>query len=491
MAKTLKDFLAKHDPSYIRQDVSAKYGRDLRPGCKVFVFTAAQNGTPADEDFVACMLTLVKHREGELLVEPLRYKNVTSMWTASQQDQEWYTHVVRPYLWNQRLQLNENLVFLADIKTQPTAVDPLAGMDGVSGDFSAILGHTKLRLRSVPTPHGKMAKIMTTTGACTVENYVDARTGKVAEFHHSLSAIIVEIDGPRFHLRQLHYSKKAKRIIDLDRAYYADRHEPAPRALAVVKGDTHVDFVDPAVDAATHGKGGLVDTVNPQYLIEHDLLDGYSCNPHHKGQVFNAVAKRLADRDSIRDEVQRAIDYVAARRRPGTTTVVVGSNHNDFLGRAIRVCLEQGLVKFGAINAPFIIETAHEMMKGVRLDPTKGTTYPDAFQIWLARAKLKGVRALDVDESLLVGNVELGMHGDKGPNGARGSVRNLARIGVKSISGHGHAPEIFEGHYRVGTSTFLRLEYNQGPSGWLNAHCVLNADGKRQLVIIVDGKFRL
>ena len=83
-------------------------------------------------------------------------------------------------------------------------------------------------------------------------------------------------------------------------------------------------------------------------------------------------------------------------------------------------------------------------MRGVRLDPTKGTTYPDAFQIWLKRAKLKGVRCLDVDESLLVGGIELGMHGDKGPNGARGSVRNLARIGVKSITGHGHAPEIFE-----------------------------------------------
>ena len=100
------------------------------------------------------------------------------------------------------------------------------------------------------------------------------------------------------------------------------------------------------------------------------------------------------------------------------------------------------------------------------------------------------VRVLGGDESLVVCGVELGMHGDRGPNGARGSARNLRRIGVRSIIGHSHSPEIAEGCYQTGTSTRLRLEYNSGPSSWLNAHVVLNADGKRQLVIIVDGRFR-
>jgi hypothetical protein len=488
MTKTLDDFRAKHDPSYVLQTPQTILRRDLAPAARRFIITAAQNGTPVHEDFFACLLTAAKTLKAELLVVPLRYKNPTSTFAGSLQNAEWWAPATVPYLWNQRHTLNKNLVLLADIKTQPTAVDPLAGMDGISGDFSGILAHTKLRLRSVPTPHGKMAKILTTTGACTVENYSDTRAGKVGEFHHSLSAVLVELDGPVFHIRQLHYSAKNRRILDLDNMFIANGYGTAPRALAVVKGDTHVDFCDPSVDVATHGPEGLVETVNPEYIIEHDLLDGYSCNPHHKGLVFNAVAKRLAGRDSIKDEVQRAIDYVAARRRKGSTTVIVGSNHNDFLGRAITVCLEQGLVKFGAINAPFIIETAHAMMQGVHLDPTKGTSYPDAFQIWLKRAKLKGVRTLDVDESLLVGGIEFGMHGDRGPNGARGSVRNLARIGVKSWTGHGHAPEIFEGHYRVGTSTFLRPTTITARARGLNMDCVTNADGKRQLVTIIGGR---
>jgi hypothetical protein len=489
--KTLKDFLAAHDPAHIINDVHTVFARPIPADTKRYIITTAQNGTPVDEDFWSCLQTAAKHLKAEILVIPVRYKNPTSVFSGSQQNEEWWTAPVRPFLWNQRLQLNKNLSVLADIKTQPTAVAPLASFDAVSGDFSGILAHTKMQLKSIPTPHGKMAKLLSTTGACTIENYTDSRLGKIAGFHHSLSALLVELDGPRFHLRQLHYSKSARRVIDLDTAYYVSGVQKAPRALAVAKGDTHVDFIDPAVDEATHGPEGLVELVNPLHVIEHDLLDGYSCNPHHKGSVLNAVAKRLAGRDCIRSEVNRAIEYLRARVRSGTQTVVVGSNHNDFLGRAIAVCLEQGLVKFGAVNVEFILETALMQVKGTRLNPTKGTEYPDAFNHWVRAAKIKGVRAMDIDESLLLGGVEHGMHGNLGPNGARGSVRNLARIGVKSVTGHGHAPEIFEGHYRTGTSTFLKLEYNHGPSGWLNTHCVTNADAKRQLINIIEGKYRL
>ncbi len=92
---------------------------------------------------------------------------------------------------------------------------------------------------------------------------------------------------------------------------------------------------------------------------------------------------------------------------------------------------------------------------------------------------------------MMVAGVELGMHGDRGPNGSRGSIKNLRRIGVKSIIGHSHTPGIEEGCYQVGTSTVLNLEYANGPSSWLNTHCLLYPNGKRTLVNIIDGKWRL
>jgi hypothetical protein len=82
------------------------------------------------------------------------------------------------------------------------------------------------------------------------------------------------------------------------------------------------------------------------------------------------------------------------------------------------------------------------------------------------------------------------MHGHRGPNGSRGSARNLANIGVRSVIGHSHSPNIFRGVHQVGTSSRLNLEYASGPSSWLHCHCVIHSNGKRQLVPIIDGDWR-
>ena len=61
------------------------------------------------------------------------------------------------------------------------------------------------------------------------------------------------------------------------------------------------------------------------------------------------------------------------------------------------------------------------------------------------------------DESYTVKGIELGTHGDKGPNGARGNRKNLDKIGVNSIIGHSHSPGIYGGTWRTGTSSKLRI----------------------------------
>jgi hypothetical protein len=121
-----------------------------------------------------------------------------------------------------------------------------------------------------------------------------------------------------------------------------------------------------------------------------------------------------------------------------------------------------------------------------------GASYVDPFKHWVSRlSRNKGVRCLDSDESFVVGGVECSMHGHRGPNGAKGTIRNLRRLGARVVIGHSHQPGIDEGAYQVGTSTGLRLEYNQGPSAWLNAHCVVYASGKRSLLFVIDGEWRL
>lgn len=464
-----------------------EFKRALKAGARVYIITAAQNGTPVCLPFWGALQRMAKHRGAEVLVIPIRYKNPTSRWTSSQANEDRWAEEVTPYLWNVRRAINENLIVLGDIKTQPTDSDPLTGFDAISGASSAILGHTKIQLKCIPTPSNRMAKIMTTTGGVTVENYTDSKKGKKGEFHHSLAAVIVEVQGRKFHLRHLNYDKRTKSFTDLDTRYSASKVEKAPRPLALVMGDTHVDFISPSVERATFGEGGLVESLKPRHLVWHDVLDAYAVNVHHKGNPFNAIAKYRTGRDSIEAEVQRACNFVRERTKGDTLSVVVSSNHDDMLRRWI---VNEDWKRDPA-NALFYLRCAHEMVAHAGMSAA-GTEYPSPFAMVFPSmvSSMEGIRLLRGDESFQIAKIEVGMHGDRGPNGARGSLRNLRRIGIRSIIGHSHTAGIDEGSIQVGTSTELKLEYTGGPSSWMNAHCLIHDDGKRQLVFIIDGEFK-
>jgi hypothetical protein len=470
------------------KNVIPVYRRQLEP-VERYIVTAAQNATPIHEQFWASLKVAARELKAELLVIPLRYKNPTSRWTQSQANEEVWASGLRPYLWNQRKNLNRNLVLLADIKTQPTASEPLRGYEGISHGESGILGHTKLQMRVIPTPQNKFPKILTTTGAVTVPNYTDSRAGKLGEFHHTLGAVLVEIQGKIFHLRHLNASKSTGEFTDLNRVYAPHGSRKAERAHALVMGDTHTDFIDPDVAAATFGEGGMIETLNPTHLVYHDLLDAYSVNPHHAGNPFAGLAKHRQNLRDVQAEISRAVQFVVKHLGKDRKAVIVSSNHDDMVQRYM---LTQDW-RDDPANAVFYLKTAVMIAEAMRIGK-HGMEMPSAFRHWftqLAADSMDRIRLLGDNESFTLAGVELGMHGDRGPSGARGSARNLRRIGVKSIIGHSHSPCIEEGCYQTGTSTPLRLEYNSGPSAWLNTHCVLHADGKRQLINIIEGEWRL
>ncbi len=445
-----------------------------------FVVTAAQNGTPVHGPFLKALEQLCEHRNAELIVIPLRYKNPTSRWTASQRGEDIWAKELTPYLCNQRKKLNQNLVLLGDVKTQPTATSPLSGFEAITHGESGILGHTKLELRTVPTPQHRMAKILTTTGAVTCGNYTDTKAGKLGEFHHTLGAALVEVTGREFHLRQINAQKDTGEFIDLDDHFGHELGKVlmADRAQGLVLGDWHLGRHLKHVEDATFGPDGMVFKLRPKYILWHDLLDGYSVNPHHFGNPFNAIAKAKTGLGNVRGEVERCLEYVVKHTPCNSVSVIVPSNHNDFLRRWI----ESTDWKAAGNNAEFYLETALHMVRNTSVS-VRGTEYPDAFTYWAKRLTEGSdlVRVLDRGESFTIGDIEAGLHFDKGPNGAKGSLKNLSRIGVKVIGGHGHGPGIYEGGTQVGTATGEQDYTTGSPSGWLNTHGSINALNKRCL----------
>lgn len=473
------------DPSAKRSKKTPIFKRKLEK-VERFIVTAAQNSTPVHPTFVKTLELAANHLNAEILCIPLRYKNPTSRWSKSQANEEIWASEITPYLWNTRKALNKNLLVMGDIKIQPTASSPLNGMEAITHGESGIFGHTKLHLRSVPTLPGKLPKLLTTTGACTVPNYTDSRAGKLGEFHQTLGAVLVEVRGKRFHIRQLNGSKRTGEFIDLDLHFADGKVRKAGRPQALVMGDTHVDAVCPDVVRATFGEGGMTEVLQPEVLVWHDLLDGNSINPHHRGNPFIAVSKRFSRMDVARAEVERALAFVGAYTR-NCTSVIVASNHDDFLQRWLSSCDW----RTDPTNAEFYLETALAMVRAAKggAEAERLSAFGHcATKFFAGRSD---VRVLQPDEAFTVAGIDLSMHGDRGPNGARGSIKNLRRIGTKSIIGHSHSPGIDEGAMQVGTSTKLRQGYTVGPSSWLNAHATIDALGKRCLHILIHGEWRL
>lgn len=450
-----------------------------------YLITSAQNATPVHPEFLAALKVAARELDAEIVVIPLRYKNPTSVWSASQESDEWWDPAIVPYLYDQRKKLNANLVLVGDVKVQPTASSPLTGFESLTGAESCIIGHPKMQFRSVPAPTGRYPKILSTTGSVTRPSFTDSKAGALGKFHHFLGALLVEIDGKRFHLRQVNADRRTGAFTDLATEYTPAGARLAPPALGVVFGDTHARFADPVVDVATFGPGGLVETIDAQTLVFNDLFDGYACNPHHLGNPFIAAAKYHAALGSVRSEVEHAVEFVR-QRSAGRRAVIVPSNHDNFLSRWVTSTDWRS----SPANAAFYLETAQAMLASTRMT-AGGAVYADPFKHWVDRLKGSAqIRALTADESFRLADIECGLHGDRGPNGARGSLKNLSRLGARVISGHSHTPGIQEGHYQTGTSTPLRLEYTSGPSSWQNCHCVVYASGARALILFIDGAWR-
>jgi len=468
-----------------RAAIVANHGKRV-----TYVITSAQNATPVQDSAWRSLLAYCKHRNAVLLVIPYRYKNPTSVWSKKAKEWDWWAPEVLPYLISERVALNNHLMLLADIMTQPTATRPLDGFETITGKRSGIIGHPKLELTTVPTPQARLPKILTTTGSITRRNYIPSKAGKKGEFHHTFGAAIVEVDGQRFHLRQINMTRDGS-FCDLLTEYDGDERREHKRVSALVMGDTHVEVIDPDVVKATFtDPDSIVNVLRPEQIVWHDVHDGTAVNHHEKGRAFHDYVRYKDGRGNVEAELDRTFAFIDEHTPDDAKNVVVASNHHDFLAR----WAETTDPRRDPANAVFWAETYLAVLqsKDTRWTPS-GVTVQDAFAYWGQR-KLKSfgrTTFLRRDQPWQVRGIELSHHGDIGMGGSRGSRDQYRKMGVKSIIAHLHAPGIMDGCYQVGTSSRLNLTYTAGsPSAWLHAHCLILPNGKRQMIFIIDGKWR-
>jgi hypothetical protein len=253
-----------------------------------------------------------------------------------------------------------------------------------------------------------------------------------------------------------------------------------------VTGDEHALFADPTIKEGTYGPKGLVALGRPKVIVRHDILDSYAVSHWHKKNVLARYVKSQTGFDSLTQEMELTCKHVDETTPKNTENLIVASNHDDHVWR----WLNESEWRNDLTNAQIYHEMWAAVLEVAAWDPGYGAKEPESpFALWASKRIKSNTRFLGRDENELIEGILISLHGDNGPNGAKGSLLNLSKMGVKAIIAHLHTPGIEKGCYQVGVSTGT-LGYALGsPSSWLPVHCIIHPNGKRQLAAIIKGRF--
>jgi len=448
-----------------------------------FVFTTAQNNTYVHKGFFEALKNYCDIHDAQLIVSAVTYNKSGFQNSTKEDDGLWYDPLIKDFLVNESCEITDDLVFCGELDILPTAVTPLSGFENYTQEASAIIPHTKVQMQSLPRMKECNPRFLYTTGSITLRNYIQRKAGQKAEFHHVFGALLVEIDkdGDWF-ARQLVANEDGV-FHDLDWQYDKDGVETF-RVAAITWGDIHIEKIDPTVFKAAWGdENSMLTELNPQYQFIHDLTDFTARNHHNINDPYHLAKMHHRGTGNVEKDLQRSGAFLQYITRKGNTAVVVDSNHDQ----ALQKWLQTVDIRKDPENAEFFHRASMLIHSSIR----KKEDF-NVYQ-WAVTAdnQIKSDTIfLEEDDSFIVHGIEQGLHGHRGPNGARGNAKGFRSIGRKVNIGHSHSAGIIDGVYVAGVSGLLDMDYNKGPSSWSHSHILTYTNGKRTIITMKNGKWR-
>jgi hypothetical protein len=466
-----------------------------------FIFSSAQNDAQLHPVFNN-LKTYAAFLDAELVIGPLTYE--TQWWSENNPTSRAYAPELAEYLCFGQMEIGDKFIFAGEMNTLPTASAPISDLTTYSRSRWAVFPHQKRQLKSVPStdPNVQAHQVMT-TGSVTKPKVIPRKAGVKSIFHHVAGAVIVEFDqdGDVF-CRQITADDKGT-FYDLDIKVEDGMISNGHRVEAIVCGDLHLRKLDAANALATFGfdmagrnyRNSILDVLKPKNILLHDVFDNESRNHHHANDNAYSYEMAYRGRDRVQDEINDVARFLRRLERPESEVIVVESNHDIGLDRWVR----EGRYRNDGINIRLGLQLEDVYMQyresvGDALD--YGQKAPK-FSIleYAVRRIIGGDKPLPSvswaydGSSRLISGIEVGHHGFRGANGAKGTVSGFARVGRKMTIADKHSPEINEGVYVAGAIN-LQHGYNKGPSSWAVSHVLHYADGSRSIVTLQNGKWR-
>lgn len=414
----------------------------------------------------------------------------------------WYAPELMPYFCDESIELAPGLIWCGEMNILPTALHPLTGLADYNGRNSNIVPHAKIAMESVASLADEATKFNYSTGCVTLRNYIQKRVGIVAERKHSYGALLVEVDsGGNWYVRQLHIGD-ANEVYDIGPTGYRSvritggkveaikANAPASQTYidSILYGDIHAAEMDMDVRHVAWGHRGLVDQLAPRRQFMADIFSMRS-RGHHEIDDFHRTYQKFADGEGgVKDEMRVTADFVTEAHRPWAETVIVRANHCRHLNR----WLNEAKPNRDPLNARYFMELQTQVLAAM----DRGDHDFNILE-WALRAEgiPKAVRFLGEDESYVIckrtkgGGIEMGLHGDLGPNGARGSTQNLGSLARAVTKGHDHKAGIRGPVYGAGACS-LSFPYMKGPNGHSVSHVIAFDNATRQILTQWAGKCR-
>lgn len=488
--------------------------RPLPPsGCVArYILTSCQNNTHPHEAGLANLLAYghwtTRQRKGntfEFIVGSFSYAvdsygaKAVKRGAYKPQGNLWYDPKLIPYFVDESIQLAPGLIWCGEMNILPTAINPLTGLDDYNGRASNIVPHVKHAMESVASLADEATKFNYSTGTITLRNYIQKRVGIIAERRHAYGALLVEVDSKgSWFVRQLTVGDDGS-VYDIGPAGFRSVRvvngivdavrldEPRTMVEAISWGDVHAAEMDLWVRELGWGEGGCLDQLRPRKQFMHDVFSMRSRGHHEIKDFMRTYEKYIAGEGSVEGEMQVTADFLTESLRPWCESIVVRSNHDRHLDR----WLNEADPKKDPANARYYGILMGALLRAV----DEGDKGFSVLKYALDKAGApKGVRFLAEDESYIIckryaGGIECGLHGDLGPNGSRGSTRNLQKLGRAINKAHDHTAAIRDKVYSAGACS-LNFVYMKGPTAHSVSHVVTFENATRQILTFWDGKFR-
>lgn len=481
----------------------------------IYIITCHQNNTAINKKFYESILQLKSHLNAKLIVVPTYYQTRLSYGGKYQgikikvDPKTGKAKKVRTFkkpTWSQELQeyyrsepirLNDNLEICAGLNIQATAVNPLSGLEAVTGKRSSIVAHPQVRWHYVATPPNEAAKVMMTTGSISKKNYTSTKAGAKGAFHHTNAALVVYVDG-EFFWPFLINADNSGGFYHLEYYYSPTNKIISNKEYGLVTGDLHCEYMDPSVEKATWtAKDSLLKTLKIGTQVWHDVIDFNSEHSHHnrKDLIYRHALKKSGTASagySINTTLKAM--KVLLENSCNSTVLIVPSNHQDHLYKF----LNSGHLYINEMDhqdQEMYFKLMYDILKNSYLTMDNILHNADPFELIVKSSDslkpyIEQIEFLSRNAGHSLYGIDVSQHGDVGPNGARGNAAAFSETMQKCTIGHSHTPGIIFGVHQVGHCGYHKRNYNPGYSSWAHIHDIIYPNGKRTLVTIINGKWR-